>query len=59
MDPVHCSSVHFRVEVLNDHVSLKKSCGPAQPPNLQIVVNEGRRRGKEGYEHDDTVAGGY
>jgi hypothetical protein len=23
MDPVHCSSVHFRVEILNDQVSFK------------------------------------
>ena len=39
MDPVHCSSVHFRVEMLNDQVSLK-SCGPPRPPNLQNIMRE-------------------
>jgi hypothetical protein len=34
MDPVQCSSVHFRVEMSNDQVSLK-SRGPRQPPNLK------------------------
>jgi hypothetical protein len=46
MDPVHCSSVHFRVEMLNDQVSLK-SCGLPRPPNLHIIImtEEGEVRG--------------
>ncbi len=45
MDPVHCSSVHFRVEMLNDQVSLK-SCGPRQPPNLQNIIMRGEGENK-------------
>src|SRR6266403_4378428 len=41
MDPVHCSSVHFRVEMSNDHVSLYQ-CWSSLPPNLQKHCNEGR-----------------
>ena len=57
MDPVHCSSVHFRVEILNDQVSLK-SCGSPRPLNLQNIIRE-EGRDKTGYEHNDTVTGGY
>ena len=57
MDPVHCNSVHFRVETLKDQVSLKSYRSP-EPPNLQNAINEGRRREYGGYEHDDTVGGG-
>jgi hypothetical protein len=38
MDPVHCSSVHFRVEMLNDQVSLKNLDGRQLPPNLQNII---------------------
>jgi hypothetical protein len=39
MDPVHCSSVHFRVEMLNDQVSFKSR--PLKPPNLQDIIMRG------------------
>ena len=45
MDPVHCSSVHFRVEMLNDQVSLKP-CWPPKPPNLQDIIMRGEAEGK-------------
>jgi hypothetical protein len=45
MDPVHCSSVHFRVEMLNDQVSLK-SCWSPRPPNLQNIIMRGEGEGK-------------
>jgi hypothetical protein len=45
MDPVHCSSVHFRVETLNDQVSLKKGWWP-EPPNLQNILMRGEGEGK-------------
>jgi hypothetical protein len=37
MDPVHCNSVHFRVEMSNDQVSLKV-CVPPRPPNLRSII---------------------
>jgi hypothetical protein len=37
MDPVHCNSVHFRVEMSNDQMSLK-SCVLPRPPNLRNVI---------------------
>jgi hypothetical protein len=46
MDPVHCSSVHLRVEVLNDQVSLK-SCGLPRPPNLQKIIMREEGEGKK------------
>ena len=45
MDPVHCSLLHFCVEMSNDQVSLK-SCGPRQPPNLQNVMMKEEGEGK-------------
>jgi hypothetical protein len=45
MDPVHCSSIHFRVEVLNDQVSLKP-CWPSNPPNLQNIIMREEGEGK-------------
>ena len=40
IDPVHCSSVHFRVEMSNDQVSLyQRENSP--PPNLQDVIMRG------------------
>ena len=59
MDPVHCNLVHFHVETLNDQVSLKADFVPPKPPNLQNIINEGRRREYGGYEHDDLVGGGH
>ena len=38
MDPVHCSSVHFCVEMLNDQVSLEYSSRRRRPPNLQNII---------------------
>src|SRR6266849_11065724 len=46
MGPVHCSSVHVRVEMLNDQVSLK-SCRSPEPPNLQNIIMRGEREGKK------------
>ena len=37
IDPVHCISVHFCVEMLNDQVSLKSYWSP-RPPNLQNII---------------------
>jgi hypothetical protein len=45
MGPVHCSSVHFRVEMLNDQVSLN-SCRSPRPPNLQNIIMRGEGMGK-------------
>jgi hypothetical protein len=45
VDPVHCSSVHIRVEMLNDQVSLK-SRGPPRPPNLHIIIMREEGEGK-------------
>ena len=45
MDPVHCISVHFRVEMLNDQVSLKL-CWPPKPPKLQNIIMRGEGEGK-------------
>ena len=45
MDPVHCSSVHSRVEMLNDQVSLK-SCKSSRPPNLQNIIMTEEGEGK-------------
>ncbi len=59
MDPVHCSSVHFRVKMSNDHVSLYPcEWSPSPPPNLQDIIMRGEGE-DERYEHDDTVADGY
>jgi hypothetical protein len=46
MDPVQCSSVHFRVEMLNDHVSLKtRRLSLPPPPNLQSLIMRGEGEG--------------
>jgi hypothetical protein len=45
MDPVHCRSVHLRVEMLNDQVSLKV-CEKSEPPNLQNIIMRGETEGK-------------
>jgi hypothetical protein len=44
MDPVHCNSVHFRVEMSNDQVSLKVCVSP-RPPNLRNIIMR-KERGK-------------
>src|SRR6266436_5776459 len=47
MDPVHCSSVHFRVEMSNDQVSLyQRENSP--PPNLQDVIMRGEGEDERG-----------
>ena len=57
MDPVHCSSVHFRLEMSNDQVSLYKCWWPT-PPNLLKIVTRVESECK-GHKHNDTVFGGY
>src|SRR6266436_1850597 len=47
MDPVHCNSVHFRVEMSNDQVSLYQ-CGYSPPPNLQDIIMRGEGEGERG-----------
>ena len=47
MDPVHCSSVHFRVERSNDQVSLRR-CRVSLPPNLQSIITRGEDQGERG-----------
>ena len=48
MDPVHFTSVHSRVEMLNDQVSLKKCLpSPPRPPNLQNIIIRGEGEGKK------------
>ena len=57
MDPVHCSRVHFHVEMSNDQVSLK-NCSLFAPPNLQKLKTRVESE-CEGHKHNDTVFGGY
>src|SRR6266404_2537295 len=47
IDPVHCSSVHFRVEMSNDQVSLYQ-CGLSTPPNLQDIMMRGEGEDERG-----------
>ncbi len=47
MDPVHCSSLHFRVEMSSDQVSLYK-CGSSPPPNLQDIIMRGEGKDERG-----------
>ncbi len=47
MVPVHCSSVHFRVEMSNDQVSLYQ-CGLSTPPNLQDIMMRGEGEDERG-----------
>jgi hypothetical protein len=55
MDPVHCSSDHFFLEMSNDQVSLR-NCRLAPPNLLEIMRVESEC---EGHKHNDTVFGGY
>jgi hypothetical protein len=45
MDPVHRSSVHFRVEISNNQVSLWRF-RPSVPPNLQSSIMRGEGEGE-------------
>jgi hypothetical protein len=58
MDPVHDSSVHFRVEMSNDQVSLKRRSLSSAPPNLLKIITRVESE-CEGHKHNDAVFGGY